>query len=95
MLVHISHIHNWESCPYHDEETAAATFGKMLREADDHVRIVGAWVDAPAHQFFIVADADSAEDIEAFLAPVIDVGYAKTQVVQEAAGITSRVSGEV
>lgn len=95
MLVHISHVHNWESCPYHDKETAGATFGKMLREADDHVRIVGAWVDAAAHQFFIVAEAESAEDVEAFLAPVIDRGYAKTQLVQEAAGITARRSGDV
>ena len=91
MLFHVTHTHSWESCPYHDPERATATFGKMLAgAADAEAKLVGAWIDAAAHQIFLVLDADSPTQIEEFLAPVIDVGWAKTRVVGDAMEVVRR-----
>ena len=47
MLFHITHIHSAESCPYHDPETVAKTYGKALLGFEEAgVTLHGAYVDA-------------------------------------------------
>lgn len=94
MLFHITHIHTPETCPYHDPEKARATFGKMLGGAEHlGVKLVGAWVDAPAHTVYIVVETDSAQKLEELLAPGLEIGYAETSVVQDSLEILKRRGG--
>ncbi len=94
MLFHITHVHTPETCPYHDPEKARATFGKILRGTERlGVKLVGAWVDAPAHTVYIVVETDSAQKLEELLAPGLEIGYAETSAVQDALEILKRRSG--
>jgi hypothetical protein len=84
MLFHITHVHTPETCPYHNPEQARATFGKVLGGAEElGVKLVGVWVDAPAHTIYIVVDTDSSQKIEELLAPAFEIGRAETRVVQD------------
>lgn len=95
MLFHVTHTHTWESCPYNDPEKARATFGEALAGiGETGAKLVGAWVDAPAHKFFLVLDADSADKVEAALAPIIDIGCAETRPVSDAAEVLRRRMAE-
>lgn len=93
MLFHVKHTHTWEACPYHDAERAKETFGAaMAGIMESDVELVGAYVDAPAHTTFLILDAQSADQIEEALAPVIDVGWAETRPVVDFAAVMSRVT---
>ena len=92
-MFHVKHTHTWDACPYHDPERAKATFGAaMAGIMDSDVGLVGAYVDGPAHTTFLILDAQSADQIEQALAPVIDVGWAETRPVVDFAEIMSRVT---
>ena len=94
MLFHITHVHSPETCPYHDPQKARATFGVMLRDAEKlGVRIAGVWVDAAAHTLYMVVDTDSAQKLEEFLAPGLEIGYAETSVVEDGREILKRRAG--
>jgi hypothetical protein len=91
MLVHVTHTHTWESCPYHHPEKAKATFGATLAGiAETGAELVGAWVDAPAHKVFFVIDAETVDQVEEALAPIIDIGCAETRPVSDAAELLKR-----
>ncbi len=93
MLFHVTHTHTWDACPYHDSEKARATFGQAFAGLEETgATLVGAWVDAPAHKVFLVIDADSAEQIEAVMAPIIDIGSAETRPVSEVADVLKRTT---
>jgi len=93
MLFHVTHRHSWEVCPYHDPDRARDTFGKaMAGIMSSQVKLVGAFVDAPAHTTFLVLDADSAAQIEEALAPIIDIGWAETRPVVDFADVMTRVT---
>ncbi len=95
MLFHITHVHTPETCPYHNPEKARETFGKMMSNAELlGVKLVGAWVDAPAHTVYFVVETDSAEKIQELLAPGFQIGYAETRVVADAAAVLKRTVGE-
>ncbi|MFC1944726.1 DUF3303 domain-containing protein [Chloroflexota bacterium] len=84
MLFHITHIHTPETCPYHNPEKARATFGKMLSGAEQFgVKLVGVWIDAPAHTAYMVVETDSSQKIEELLAPAFEIAHAETRVVQD------------
>ncbi len=85
MLFHITHTHTAESCPYHQPQTVRGTYGAVLASMEDAgLNVVGAWVDAAAHTFFFVVESDSADAIQAGLAPIIDQGVAVTRPVTDA-----------
>ena len=91
MLFHVTHTHTWDACPYHDAEKVAATFGAALSGfAATGAKLVGAWMDSPAHTAFLVIDADSAQQIEEALAPIIDIGHGETRPVVDALDIVAR-----
>ena len=95
MLFHITHVHTPETCPYHNPEKARETFGKMMSNAEQlGVKLVGAWVDAPAHTVYFVVETDSAEKIQELLAPGFQIGHAETRVVADAAAVLKRTVGE-
>jgi len=93
MLVHVTHTHTWESCPYNDPEKARATFGQAFAGLEAAgASLVGAWIDAPAHKVFMVLEVESAEQVEAALAPIIDIGSAETRPVSDAAEVLRRTT---
>ncbi len=94
MLFHITHVHTPETCPYHNPEKARATFGKALSSAEQlGVKLIGVWADAPAHTIYMVVETDSAQKIEEFLAPALEIGYAETRVVADALTLLKRRTG--
>jgi hypothetical protein len=95
MLFHITHVHTPETCPYHNPEKTHDTFGKMMSSVEQlGVKLVGAWVDAPAHTVYIVVETDSVQKIEELLAPVFKIGCAETRAVSDAAAVLKRSIGE-
>ena len=95
MLFHITHVHTPETCPYHDKEKARDTFGKMLSSVEQlGVKLVGAWVDVPAHTAYFVVETDSVQKIEELLAPGLEIGCAETRPVSDAATVLKRRTSE-
>ena len=94
MLFHITHVHTPETCPYHNPEKARETFGKVMSNAEKlGVKLVGAWVDAPAHTIYLVVETDSVQKIEELLAPAFEIGHAETRAVSDAAAVLKRRGG--
>ena len=86
MLFHITHVHSAESCPYHDPETVAKTYGKaVLGFEETGVTLYGAYVDAPAHTFYLIVESDDLKKIHTALGPIIDQGKAEIRPVLDAA----------
>ena len=95
MLFHITHAHTPEACPYGDPEKTKGTFGKMMSSAEQlGVKLLGAWVDAPAHTVYLIVETDSVQKIEELLAPVFKIGHAETRAVSDAAAVLKRSIAE-
>jgi hypothetical protein len=91
MLFHVTHVHSPESCPAHDPERARATFGKVLASAEGlGVKLIGAWVDAPAHTFYMVVDADSVEKLSDLFYPALTIGTAEITPVEDSLALLKR-----
>ena len=88
MLFHITHHHDETTCPAHDEAVVAESFGAVLDSLTENVNeVIGAWVDPPGHDFFMVVDADDAAQIFAGLYPIVDRGTARIQPVGDYAAM--------
>ncbi len=91
MLFHITHVHNWENCPAHDPEKAKATFGKMIANANGSgAKLKGAYVDPPAHTFYLIVEADDAKQLELLLDPVFELGSAEIRPISDALEVLNR-----
>ena len=85
MLFHITHIHSAESCPYHDPETVAKTYGKALFGFEEAgVTLHGAYADALSHTIYLIVESDDLKKIYAALDPIIDAGSAEIRPVRDA-----------
>ena len=86
MLFHITHTHASERCLYRDPAALAATFGRVDEAMTAAgATVLGSWVDAAAHTFFFVVDADATAQITAGLDPVIDLGHAAIRPIADVA----------
>ncbi len=95
MLFHVTHVHTPESCPAHNPEVLRKTFGKVLSGAEEiGTRLVGVYVDPPAHTFYIIVEADSAEKLEALFDPVLEIGRAEIRPVSDGLATLRRRVGE-
>lgn len=91
MLFHITHLHNWQTCPAHNSEKAKSTFGKMLSNADaSGVKLHSAFIDPPAHTIFMIVEANDAKQLELFLDPVFELGSADIRPVSNALDVLDR-----
>ncbi|MDP6650312.1 MAG: hypothetical protein QF796_09280 [Acidimicrobiales bacterium] len=82
MLFHVTHHHDENTCPAHDEAALADTFGAVLGTLTENVNeVIGAWVDPPGHDFFFVVDADDVAQIFTGMFPIVASGTAKIQPV--------------
>ena len=85
MLFHVKHTHSAETCPAGNRENVRNTWGKVLSGAKGNgVKLVGAYVDAPAHTVFLVIDTDSMGNIEKLFIPVLKTGEAEITPVTNA-----------
>jgi hypothetical protein len=91
MLFHITHVHTPETCPAKDPEKVRNTFGKMLGSAEEiGIKVVGAWIDGPAHTSFILVEADSAEKLFDFFEPTSNMARAEVKPVQDGLALLKR-----
>lgn len=58
------------------------------------IKLIGAWVDAPAHTVYLLVEADSVQKIEELLAPGFEIGHAETRALSDAAAVLERRVGE-
>ena len=94
MLFHITHVHTPEACPANNPEKVRETFGKMVGSAEQlGVKLVGAWVDGPAHTVYFVVEADSPDQIFDFFVPTANMARAEVKPVQDALSLLKRMSG--
>jgi hypothetical protein len=95
MLFHISHRHSEANCPYDDPDVISETFAKVPGAmADAGVTVRGSYAHAGAHVVYMVVEADSAEAVQAGLAPIISIGTAVTEPVVESAAIVEELTSE-
>ena len=94
MLFHIHHHHDENTCPAHDPEAVGASFGALLPALDANgVTVVGAWVDPPGHDFFLVVETDDYDALVEGLRPIIPSGTATIQPVGDmAAQVAKRMA---
>ena len=69
MLYMIVNTHSAESCAFRSEDDAKALVGGFERfeqeKAPEHgVKILGSWINRPAHEAFVLADAPDAHAID-------------------------------
>ncbi len=82
MLFHVTHVHSSDTCPYNKPEIIKDTFGKVPGSIEDAgASLVGAYVNAAAHTIYFIIDANSAEQLQACLDPIIDMGDTDTSPV--------------
>ena len=96
MLFHITHVHPAESCPYHDPEMVAKTYGKAMSGFEEAgVTLHGAYVDALAHTFYLIVESNDLTKIHAALGPIIVEGSAEIRpVLDAAAAVRARMSSD-
>ena len=96
MLFHVHHHHDENTCPAHNAEAVAASFGTVLPAlAENGVNVVGAWVDPPGHDFFFVLETDDYDALVEGLRPIIPSGTATIQPVGDmGATVAKRIAEE-
>jgi hypothetical protein len=95
MLFHVTHMHSPESCPAHDPERARETVGKVLGGAEGAgVKLIGTWVDAPGHTFYLVVESDSVQKLTDLFFPALTLGTADIVPVEDALALFKRRVGE-
>lgn len=94
MLFHITHVHTPETCPGKDPEKMRNTFGKMISDAEEiGVKVVGVWVDGPAHTVYFVVETDSAEKLFNLHQPTLDIASADIRPVQDGTALFKKRYG--
>lgn len=95
VLFHITHTHQPQQCLFEDPESLAATFGTVdAAMAKAGATVVGSWVNAAAHTFYWVVDAQEAGQITRGLAPIVTRGHADIRVVTDLQATIAMLRGE-
>ena len=94
MLFHMSHSHTPENCPAHDA-ARLKTLAEVMKSARERGVNVRSLHLAPwEHTFYGILEAESAEDIERWLDPILGLGMAKlTPVTDAMSSIGQRLEG--
>jgi hypothetical protein len=93
MLFHVIHSHTAELCPAGNKELVKNTWGKVFASAGEiGIKIVGSYVNAPAHTLYFIIDSDSVEKIERFFTPVLKMGETEINPVSNALDTIKRFS---
>jgi len=84
MLLHVTHKHSYETCPLSDDDPAN-TLERLdqIMHGADGVRVIGSWVNGPAHEGYMVLEADDFVDVHRLLAPIAARGEVITVPITE------------
>jgi hypothetical protein len=86
MIFHITHQHSELTCPAHDADLNALTFGKVMEALrEPGIEVKGFYVNAPAHRVFLIVETDSIEVINKALYPALKIGTAEIEPVADGA----------
>jgi uncharacterized protein with GYD domain len=95
MLFVIDHEHSAETCPAGTVRPDKEFMNRLESNAKTSgVRVVEGYLDAPAHHFYFIVEADTAEQIVSFATPLINVGKTIVHPVMkwsEAAAMTRKL----
>lgn len=94
MLFHVTHVHNHENCFAHKPDVLK-TLGAHFKSAEEKgVHIHSLHVAPWEHAWYGVLEAESAEALERFVDPLLELGTAKiTPVTDVLATIEQRLKG--
>lgn len=85
MTFHITHQHSESTCPAHDADLNAATFGKTIEALKQPgIAVKGFYVNAPAHRVFLIVETDNIDIINKALYPILKIGTAEVEPVTDA-----------
>ncbi len=92
MLFHVTHVHTPETCPSDSPERIKATFGEMLRIADElDVKIHSMYSNNIAHKMYMVVESDSAESISKMMDPTLKIPHAEVSPIVDAHAVMNRL----
>ena len=95
MLFHITHQHSPEACPSNDKARMQKTFGRIIHNTKRAhalgIKILGAYVDAPAHTIFMIIDASANDQIFQFLRPTLKLATVSIRPVEDASVVVQRL----
>jgi len=75
MLFVLDHEHSAENCPGGTVRPDKEILSKLEANAKTSgLRLVEVYLDAPAHRFYFIVEADNAEQILKFITPYLGVG---------------------
>jgi hypothetical protein len=95
VLFHITHTHDPDQCLFGDPAALAGTFGTVDDAMDTAgATVIGSWVNAPAHTFYWIVDADSAAAITKGLAPIVTRGRCDIRPIAGLAETIAMLHGE-
>lgn len=95
MLFHVTHVHTSESCPAHDPELLRNTIGKIFGSAEQiGVKLVGSYVDAPAHTIYFIVETDAVDKLKDLFDPLLNIGHTEIRPVVDGLASYKKRVGE-
>jgi hypothetical protein len=84
MLLHMTHTHASKDCPAHNREFMKTFVGVLQSAEGKGVKIHSLYVAPWEHTFYGILEADSAESLEHWLDPLLELGSADITPVEDA-----------
>jgi len=82
MLFVLDHEHSTENCPAGTVRPGRELLSKFEANAEiSGLRLVEGYLDAPAHHFYFIVEADTPEQILQFIVPYLGVGETEAHPV--------------
>jgi hypothetical protein len=93
MLFHLTHMHTPESCPAHNPEGMKKMALLMTSAEEKGIRIHGMYTCTWEHTIYGVIEAESADALEAWCDPALEIGRATITPVTDAVVTLKRLMG--
>jgi hypothetical protein len=80
----VTHRHNYKTCPLSDDDPAITV--ELLSEimsGTESVKVIGTWMNGPAHEGYMVVEAESFGDVHRLLAAIAARGEIITVAVTD------------
>ena len=74
MIVHVTWSHSYETCGAHDAETAKINRQAYDTASEKGVTVHSIYSNRPEHTMFMILEADTFEQIDAFFDPLLEMG---------------------
>jgi hypothetical protein len=95
MLFHLKHVHTHENCFAHKPDVLKALGAHFKSAQEKGIHVHSLHVAPWEHTWYGIVEAESAEALEKFMDPLLELGKAKiTPVTDVLATIEKRLKGE-